>query len=95
MEEMRTEMYDNPHQINEEPAVPPIKIGEWIWSIILMGLPLINIAVLLIWAFGGTTNQNKSNWAKANLILMVIGTVFYVLFLVVFGAAMYEILGEF
>jgi hypothetical protein len=72
----------------------PVSIGEWIWSLILVGLPLINIVVLLIWVFDSNTNRCKSNWAKAQLILMIIGLVFTGLFWGVFGVAMLSVLQE-
>ncbi|MBN2830140.1 MAG: hypothetical protein JXR56_07460 [Candidatus Cloacimonetes bacterium] len=93
-------MYDNESSTDfrsnelQERNDPPIKVGEWIWSLILVGIPLIGFAMLLIWGFDSNVNKNKSNWAKAQLILMVIAAVLYGLFFAVFGVAMMTALSE-
>lgn len=48
-----------------------ISTGEWIVSLILCYIPLINLIMLLVWAFGGSTSPTKANWAKAQLIIVV------------------------
>lgn len=35
-------------------------------------IPLVNIIMLLIWAFGSNTHPEKANWAKAMLAWFVI-----------------------
>jgi len=42
---------------------------------IVSGIPFIGFIMLLVWAFGSQTNPNKKNWARAILILMLIGIV--------------------
>jgi hypothetical protein len=70
---------------------PPVKVGEWIGIMIVMGIPLINFVMLLVWAFGGG-NPSKANWAKARLLLgVILGvliTIIYVIFFIVAGLSM-------
>ncbi|MCG1023583.1 hypothetical protein EKQ44_18245 [Sutcliffiella horikoshii] len=47
-------------------------MGTWIVVLLLIAIPLINIIVLLVLAFGDH-NVNLKNFAKASLILMVVG----------------------
>ena len=46
----------------------PISIGNWIISLILTMIPIVNIIMLFVWAFSNGTNPTKANWAKAALI---------------------------
>lgn len=69
----------------------PVKVGEWILTMILAGIPLIGFILMLVWAFGSDTKKSKANWAKAQLLVMVIvgvlvSAVYLVIFLV-FGVA--------
>lgn len=64
----------------------PISVGEWVLYLFLFSIPFINILVLCIWAFGSEPNQTKKNFAKAGLIWIVVGIVFYLLLmLLIFG----------
>lgn len=57
-----------------------VSIGDWIVTMILMMIPLINFIMLLVWAFSGGTPKSKSNWAKATLIFMLLGIVLTIIF---------------
>ncbi len=48
-------------------------VGEWILTLIIASIPLVGIIALLIWAFSSTAPKCKTNWAKAWLLLQVIG----------------------
>lgn len=57
-----------------------VTIGDWVITMILMCIPVVNFIMLLVWAFGGGTPASKANWAKASLIFMVIGLLLTLLF---------------
>ena len=69
----------------EHPTNSVIKTGEWIVILLITSIPIVNIVMLFVWAFGSDTNPNKANWAKATLIwiaiILVISFFFSVLFL--------------
>ncbi len=67
-----------------------ITLGDWMVTILLSALPIVNIIMLFVWAFGSSTNPSKANWAKATLIWMVIGIVLVILFMVVIGTAIFQ-----
>lgn len=52
----------------------PVSVGDWMLTYILLSIPLINIIMLFVWAFGSSP-ESKANWAKATLLWMVIGGV--------------------
>ena len=75
--------------VNQEMA-PVITTKDWLLSIFLGG---ITFGILFfVWAFDGSTNPSKKNWARANLIYVAIVIIleiiiFGLLFLVGFLAA--------
>jgi hypothetical protein len=54
-------------------------------TIFLASLPLIGFILVLIWAFGSDTNIHKMNWAKGNLLKMIIAFILGIMFLFLFG----------
>tara|TARA_B110000263_G_scaffold160742_1_gene139725 strand:+ start:786 stop:1049 length:264 start_codon:yes stop_codon:yes gene_type:complete len=61
-----------------------ISTGEWVASKFLLFIPVVNIIFLFIWAFSKTENKNKSNWAKATLIVYVLKVFIYMLIILMF-----------
>ena len=50
----------------------PLSVGDWVVTIILSLIPTVGLIMLLIWAFGSGTPRSKANWAKAQLIIMLV-----------------------
>lgn len=51
-----------------------ISVKEWVINLIIMCIPIVNIVFLILWGFSQKDiNETKKNWAKASLILMIIG----------------------
>jgi len=50
----------------------PVSVGEWMITFLLMCIPLVNLILLFVWAFGGGTPPSKANWAKAGLLWIAI-----------------------
>ena len=74
---------ENYNQTNQE----AMSVKDWLITLFLTAIPVVGFIMLLVWAFGDGTNKTKSNFAKAGLILMLVGIVFYILIFVVFAAA--------
>lgn len=60
----------------------PVSVGEWILTLLIASIPLINLIMLFVWAFGSNTKLSKANWAKATLIWIVIAIAFYFIVIV-------------
>ena len=74
------------NQIGHQQA-PVVSIKEWLITNLIMMIPLVNIVMMLVWAFSSNTNPNKANYFKAALILFAIVMVIYlVLAVVIFGS---------
>ena len=65
-------------------------VGDWMVTLLILSIPLVNFIVLLIWAFSSSTDPIKANFSKAALLWLVIIMVLYVLF---FGALIGAMLG--
>ena len=60
---------------------------DWVITLLISFIPFVGFIMLFVWAFGSGENPNKSNWAKATLIWLVIGIcLFVLLWLTVFAA---------
>ncbi len=57
-----------------------VSIGDWLLTLFLVGIPIVGFILLLVWAFSGSTNSSKQNWARAALIWAVIAIVLAVVF---------------
>ena len=67
--------------------VPVVSVKEWLITNLIMMIPLVNIVMMLVWAFSSNTNPNKANYFKATLILFaILMAIYLVLAVVIFGS---------
>lgn len=64
------------HYKNEE----IMSVGNWIGVLIVLGIPIVNIIMYLVWAFSDNTNENLRNFCKASLLIALIGVGLAILF---------------
>ncbi|MDD9266728.1 hypothetical protein ACFPES_06740 [Paenibacillus sp. GCM10023248] len=73
----------------QEQQAPVLSVKDWMITILLLAIPIVNIVLLFVWAFSKSENPTKSNYAKASLIWAAIGLVIYLVFVVIiFGTMM-------
>ena len=65
----------------------PTSTGQWVLTIFLTAIPVVNVILMFVWAFGSSTEASKKNWARANLIWVIIGIVLTVALMAI-GSAM-------
>lgn len=51
--------------------------GQWVLTLFLLAIPIVNIVLLFVWAFGSNTEPSKQNWARAYLIWALIGIIVF------------------
>ena len=56
-------------------------VGDWMVTLLILSIPLVNFILLLIWAFSSATDPIKANFSKAALLWLLIIVVLYFLFL--------------
>ena len=57
----------------------PVSVSEWIITTIVMAIPLVNIVMPFVWAFGSGTKTSKANFFKAQIVMVLIGLFLYLL----------------
>lgn len=58
-----------------------VTVKEWLIAQILMYIPVVNIIMVFVWAFSGNEKESKSNYFKANLIILGVITIVQVIVL--------------
>ncbi|ODP28972.1 hypothetical protein PTI45_01481 [Paenibacillus nuruki] len=71
-----------------------ISVKEWMLTLLLLAIPIVNLVMLFVWAFGGGTHPTKANYAKAGLLWAAIVIVIYLVIFLVFGAALFAGMGN-
>lgn len=69
---------------------PVMSVTDWLITLLLMIIPLVNLIMLIVWAVSdsGNRNRNRTNWARASLIMAAISIGLYILiFASIFGLA--------
>lgn len=64
----------------ENRTAPVISLGDWIITLIVLAIPLVNIIMALVWGFSSGTNPNKQNFCRAILIMYVVCFILFFLF---------------
>lgn len=83
--EEKTEPQITYHPENKEPTPKVMGLGEWLLTLFLVCIPIVNLVMLIYWSAGNEIDSNKKNFARAQLILMGIGVVISFFF---FGSMM-------
>ncbi len=63
----------------------PMTMGEWLITLIVMCIPCVNIIMCFVWGFGSNGNLNRRNFCRAQLIMIVVLFILYLLIFVVIG----------
>lgn len=74
LEKVQEQRYDNNHEKNAK----DMTVGEWLITMLIMVIPIVNIVMLFIWGFGNP--DPRRNYARASLIWMAIGIVLMIIF---------------
>lgn len=57
----------------------PLSVADYIKTLLLLAIPIANIVFLFKWSFGGNTNINRKNFARASLIFAAIFIILWML----------------
>lgn len=78
------------------PAVDnsPLSVGQYIGMYLIQLIPVVGFILLLVWAFSADTNLNKKNWAKAMLIIMLIGIALTIVISIAMGGMIAALLNS-
>jgi len=62
-----------------------VSLGDWIVTMILSGIPIVGLIMILVWAFGGGAKPSKKNYARALIIVALIGIVLGIISSILFA----------
>jgi len=82
-------MYNNAPYMNDKTA--PMTMGQYLIMFLILLIPLVNLVMPFVWAFGDT-NVNKKNLSRAMLVMMAIGIVFAILLSSVLASVLSSVL---
>lgn len=63
---------------------PVVSVSDWMITLLIMAIPIVNIIMMFIWAFSPETNPSKANYFKASLIWAAIWIGVIILFMILF-----------
>ena len=63
----------------------PMSVGGYLLFWLVYCIPIVNVIMIFVWAFGSSVNINKKNLARAILILFILGIIFTVIMIVFAG----------
>jgi hypothetical protein len=55
-------------------------LKDWIFTYLLLLIPIANIILMFVWAFGKDVNQSKKTYFQAMLIIAAVAIVLSILF---------------
>lgn len=73
LEKVQEQVYDT-----HEKTVKDMTVGDWLITMLILIIPIVNIVMLFIWGFGNP--DARRNYARASLIWMAIGIVLMLIF---------------
>lgn len=74
------------NQNQNQQVSPVITVKEWMLTMLILIIPIVNIIMMFVWAFG-EGNPTKKNYFKASLIWGAIVLVIYAIIAVILIAA--------
>lgn len=79
-------------QVSPAPEDNVVKIGTWMFTMFMMLIPLVNI-IYLIYCACDSSRLSRANWARAQLIWLLILFVAGIILSVCMGGLLYTIMG--
>ncbi|SDO19909.1 hypothetical protein SAMN05518871_11212 [Psychrobacillus sp. OK028] len=73
LEKVQEQRYDT-----HEKSAKDMTVGEWLITMLILVIPIVNIVMLFIWGFGSP--DPRRNYARASLIWMAICIVLMIIF---------------
>ena len=74
------------------PQWPHMRLGEWIVAQLLMIIPIVNIVLMFMWAFGSNVNPSKKTYFQSALLFAAVGAVFGILIAIAMGGMLFALI---
>lgn len=60
-------------------------IGQWVMTLIMGMIPCVGIILYIVWGFSSAGNENRKNFCRAQLLIIAVLFVLYILVAVMLG----------
>jgi len=89
------QQYPTPQQpYNANAQWPPMKLSDWVVTNLLLLIPIANIVLIFMWAFGSNVNPSKKSYFQCTLIFMAIGIFLGIIVGIAAGGLMFAIMSN-
>ena len=78
----------------EKDPIPPVSIADWLITLLILLIPVLNIIMLLVWSFKKSTHRSKANFSKAILVLLLIIVFLVGLILAISGVTFFDFMSK-
>ncbi|GFI43256.1 MAG: hypothetical protein HFG82_07395 [Dorea sp.] len=68
----------------------PMTMGDWLLTLLVAMIPCFGIIIYFVWAFSKTTNINRRNFCRAQLVIIGVVLVIYIIFFMLFGSMLFS-----
>jgi heme/copper-type cytochrome/quinol oxidase subunit 2 len=83
---MYKEIYPGGKKMDNQNVYPVkddvVTVKEWVITMLILLIPVVNIVMTFVWAFGSNTKSSKANYFKASIILWLIGIALYFILMI-------------
>lgn len=63
----------------------PVSMGDWIITLIVLAIPVVNLVMLFVWGFSNEVSESKKNFCRAELIVIGVVIALCIILFVVVG----------
>ena len=49
-----------------------VSVQEWVIALVVMFIPIVNVVIMIVWAYNRNTNPSKANFFKAQLLVTAV-----------------------
>ena len=64
-----------------------LTIRDWVTTLFIAAIPIVGFIMLFVWGFSDNPHPVRSKWAKASLIVFLIGLALWFLFFMIFAVS--------
>jgi hypothetical protein len=63
----------------------PMSVKDWFITLLILAIPMVNLVMYLVWAFGSYGNLNRRNFCRAGLLMFALAVGIFLIFSIIFG----------
>ena len=60
-------------------------VGDWMLTLLVLAIPIVNLVMYLVWALSGSGNLNRRNFCRASIYWFLIIFGVYIFFMALVG----------